>query len=98
MRRACEHAMAGARDGRDPAHDDKLRYRRDAFFSVRLCLEAVDILMGVAGSSGLYLSGSMQRLFRDAHAANAHVMFSPDVQGAMFGQHALGMAGPPPLL
>ena len=98
MRRACEHAMAVARDGRDPVHDDKLRYRRDAFFSVRLCLEAVDILMGVAGSSGLYLSGSMQRLFRDAHAANAHVMFSPDVQGAMFGQHALGMAGPPPLL
>jgi len=98
MRRACEHAMAVARDGRDPAHDDKLRYRRDAFFSVRLCLEAVDILMGVAGSSGLYLSGRMQRLFRDAHAANAHVMFSPDVQGAMFGQHALGMAGPPPLL
>ncbi|MDB5487233.1 MAG: acyl-CoA dehydrogenase, partial [Reyranella sp.] len=82
----------------EPTHDDKLRYRRDAFFSVRLCLEAVDILMGVAGSSGLYLSGSMQRLFRDAHAANAHVMFSPDVQGALFGQHALGMAGPPPLL
>ena len=66
MRRACEHAMAVARDGRDPVHDDKLRYRRDAFFSVRLCLEAVDILMGVAGSSGLYLSGSMQRLFRDS--------------------------------
>ncbi len=54
--------------------------------------------MGVAGSSGLYLTGSMQRLFRDAHAANAHVMFSPDTQGALFGQHALGMAGPPPLL
>jgi 3-hydroxy-9,10-secoandrosta-1,3,5(10)-triene-9,17-dione monooxygenase len=54
--------------------------------------------MGVAGSSGLYLGGNMQRLFRDAHAANAHVMFSPDVQGALFGQHALGMPGPPPLL
>ena len=98
MRRACEHAMAMARAGREPVHEDKLRYRRDAFFSVRLCLEAVDILMGVAGSSGLYLGGNMQRLFRDAHAANAHVMFSPDVQGALFGQHALGMAGPPPLL
>jgi 3-hydroxy-9,10-secoandrosta-1,3,5(10)-triene-9,17-dione monooxygenase len=98
MRRACEHAMAVARSGADAAHEDKLRYRRDAFFSARLCLEAVDILMGIAGSSGLYLGGSMQRLFRDAHAANAHVMFSTDVQGALFGQHALGMAGPPPLL
>lgn len=50
---------------------------------MRLCLEAVDI---------------MQRLFRDAHAANALVMFSLDIQGALFGQHALGMAGPPSLL
>ena len=98
MGNVCRHAMDVARADRDPLHEDKLRYRRDAFFSVRLCLEAVDILMGVAGSSGLYLSGSMQRLFRDAHAANAHVMFSTDVQGALFGQHALGMAGPPPLL
>ncbi len=98
MRRACEHAMAVARAGREPAHDDKVRYRRDAFFSTRLCLEAVDILMGIAGSGGLYTTGSMQRLFRDAHAANAHVMFSPDLQGAIFGQHALGVAGPPPLM
>jgi 3-hydroxy-9,10-secoandrosta-1,3,5(10)-triene-9,17-dione monooxygenase len=98
MRNVCGHAMGVARAGTEPTQSDKLRYRRDAFFSVRLCLEAVDILMGVAGSSGLYLSGSMQRLFRDAHAANAHVMFSPDLQGAIFGQHALGMSGPPPLL
>jgi 3-hydroxy-9,10-secoandrosta-1,3,5(10)-triene-9,17-dione monooxygenase len=98
MREACRHAMAVARAGREPAHEDKVRYRRDAFFSVRLCLEAVDILMGIAGSSGLYLSSNMQRLFRDAHAANAHVMFSTDVQGSLFGQHALGLAGPPPLL
>ena len=40
----------------------------------------------------------MQRLFRDAHACNAHVMFSPDVQAPLFGQHALGMSGPPPLM
>ncbi len=98
MRAVCSHAMEVARADRDPTQEDKLRYRRDAFFSVRMCLEAVDILMGVAGSSGLYMTGNMQRLFRDAHAANAHVMFSPDIQGALFGQHALGMAGPPPLL
>jgi 3-hydroxy-9,10-secoandrosta-1,3,5(10)-triene-9,17-dione monooxygenase len=98
MRQACRHAMAAARAGREPQHEDKVRYRRDAFFSVRMCLEAVDILMGVAGSGGLYTSSGMQRLFRDAHAANAHVMFSPDVQGTIFGQHALGIGGPPPLM
>jgi 3-hydroxy-9,10-secoandrosta-1,3,5(10)-triene-9,17-dione monooxygenase len=98
MKRACEHAMAVARAGQEPRHDDKVRYRRDAFFSVRMCLEAVDILMGIAGSGGLYNTSAIQRLFRDAHAANAHIMFSPDVQGSLYGQHALGVAGPPPLL
>jgi 3-hydroxy-9,10-secoandrosta-1,3,5(10)-triene-9,17-dione monooxygenase len=98
MREACRHAMAVARAGGEPAQDDKVRYRRDAFFSVRMCLEAVDILMGIAGSGGLLLGGNMQRLFRDAHAANAHVMFSPDIQGTIYGQHALGSPAPPPLM
>jgi len=98
MKRACEHAMAVARAGHDPLHEDKVRYRRDAFFATRFCFEAVNILMGVAGSSGLYTTGAMQRLFRDAQACNAHVMFSPEIQGAIFGQHALAAAGPPPLL
>jgi 3-hydroxy-9,10-secoandrosta-1,3,5(10)-triene-9,17-dione monooxygenase len=98
MKRACAHAMTVARAGTEPLHEDKVRYRRDAFFATRACLEAVDILMGVAGSGGLYTTGPMQRLFRDAHAANAHVMFSPEIQGAIFGQHALGTPGPAPLL
>lgn len=98
MKRACEHAMAVARSGAEPKHEDKVRYRRDAFFATRACLEAVDILMTVAGSGGLYTTGPMQRLFRDAHACNAHVMFSPEIQGAIFGQHALGSPGPAPLL
>lgn len=98
MRRVSEHAMAVARSGQEVKHEDKLRYRRDAYFSVRLCFEAVNILMNVSGSSGLYLKNSMQRLFRDAHACNAHVMFSPDVQAPLFGAHALGMSGPPPLM
>jgi len=98
MRRVCEHAMAVARSGAEVQHADKLRYRRDAFFSVRLSFEAVNILMNVSGSSGLYLRNAVQRLFRDAHACNAHVMFSTDVQAPLFGAHALGMSGPPPLM
>jgi 3-hydroxy-9,10-secoandrosta-1,3,5(10)-triene-9,17-dione monooxygenase len=98
MRQVCEHAMAVARSAQEVRHEDKLRYRRDAFFSVRLSFEAVNILMNVSGSSGLYLKNSVQRLFRDAHACNAHVMFSTDVQAPLFGAHALGMSGPPPLM
>jgi 3-hydroxy-9,10-secoandrosta-1,3,5(10)-triene-9,17-dione monooxygenase len=98
MRQVCKHAMTEARAGREVQQADKLRYRRDAFFSVRMCFEAVNILMNVAGSSSLYLKNPVQRLFRDAHACNAHVMFSTDVQAPLFGSHALGISGPPPLM
>jgi 3-hydroxy-9,10-secoandrosta-1,3,5(10)-triene-9,17-dione monooxygenase len=98
MRQACAHGMAVAHAGREPLHEDKVRYRRDAAFATRLCLEAVDIMMGIAGSGGLYHASTVQRLFRDAHAANAHVMFSPDLQGSLYGQHVLGVEAPPPLL
>ena len=98
MQRNCRHAMDAARAGSVPSLDDKLRYRRDGAFSARLCLQAVNTLMTVSGSSGLYKSSDMQRLFRDAHACMAHVMFSFDMQGALFGQHALGVPAPAPLL
>ena len=98
MKAACAHAMAKARAGEEFTHDDKVRYRRDAFFSTRMCLEAVDLMMGLAGSSAIYLGSNVQRLFRDAHAANAHVMFSPELQGTIYGQHALGVKAPPPLM
>jgi 3-hydroxy-9,10-secoandrosta-1,3,5(10)-triene-9,17-dione monooxygenase len=98
MKAVCTHAMDSVRAGREVTQDEKVRYRRDAFFSTRLCLEAVDLMMVVAGSGGLYQTSAMQRLFRDAHAANAHVMFSPDLQGTIFGSHELGVKGPPPLM
>jgi 3-hydroxy-9,10-secoandrosta-1,3,5(10)-triene-9,17-dione monooxygenase len=37
-------------------------------------LEAVDILMTIAGSGGLYTTGPVRRLFRDAHACKAHAI------------------------
>jgi 3-hydroxy-9,10-secoandrosta-1,3,5(10)-triene-9,17-dione monooxygenase len=98
MRRNCAQAMDVARSGGPVTMDDKLRYRRDGAMAARMCLQAVDIMMGVSGAGGLYTTNDMQRLFRDAHAAAAHVMFSFDTQVAMFGQHALGVAGPAPLL
>src|SRR5258708_7152896 len=40
MRRVCRHAMAVARSGAEGQHDDKVRYRREAFFSGRPCFDA----------------------------------------------------------
>jgi len=98
MREGCRHAQAVAESGAEPNLDDKLRYRRDGAFAAQMCLKAINIIMGVAGSGAIYQASAMQRLFRDAHAGAAHVMFSFDLQGTLYGQHALGFQGPKPML
>ena len=98
MRAHCAQGQAEAEAGRVPDLDTKLRWRRDAAFGVNLCTRAVDLLMGVSGAGGLYDTGVMQRQFRDAHAINAHIVYSFDVVGSVWGQHALGQLPEPPLL
>jgi 3-hydroxy-9,10-secoandrosta-1,3,5(10)-triene-9,17-dione monooxygenase len=98
MRDDCRHATELATAGLVPSLEDKLRYRRNGAWTVRQCRDAVDILMGLSGAGGLYDTADMQRYFRDAHAIAAHIVYAFDVQATMFGQHALGVPGPPPVL
>ena len=97
-REDCRRAMAFAANGEVPPLGDKLRWRRNAAWCVRQCRDAVDIMMELSGAGGLYTTGDMPRYFRDMRAVSAHIMYSFDVQATMFGQHALGIAGPPPML
>jgi 3-hydroxy-9,10-secoandrosta-1,3,5(10)-triene-9,17-dione monooxygenase len=69
----------------------KLRWKRNLAFEVQLCTRAVDTLMAASGAGGLYTSAPLQRLFRDVHAAAAHIALTWDVQAAAYGQHALGV-------
>ena len=69
----------------------KLRWKRNLAFEVQLCTRAVDTLMAASGAGGLYTTLPLQRLFRDVHAAAAHIALTWDVQAAAFGQHALGV-------
>lgn len=94
----CRHAMGLARAGQVPSLDDKLRYRRNGAWCVQRCREAVGIIMEISGAGGLYAGSDMQRFFRDAHAIASHIMYSFDVQATMFGQNALGVPGPAPML
>jgi 3-hydroxy-9,10-secoandrosta-1,3,5(10)-triene-9,17-dione monooxygenase len=98
MRHNCRHATDLATAGLVPSLEDKLRYRRDGAWTVQQCREAVDTLMGLSGAGGLYDTADMQRFFRDMHAIAAHIMYAFDVQATMFGQHALGIPGPSPVL
>lgn len=91
MRTTCIEAMADARRGRIPDMAERTRYRRDGAFSVNLCTEAVSLLYAASGARGLYMSGALQRQFRDAHAVNSHIAFSFDAAGTNYGRVALGL-------
>jgi 3-hydroxy-9,10-secoandrosta-1,3,5(10)-triene-9,17-dione monooxygenase len=91
MRSACIEAMADARRGYVPDIAVKTKFRRDGAYSVNLCTEAVSLLFAASGARGLYLTGALQRQFRDAQAINSHVAFNFDAAGTNYGRVALGL-------
>jgi len=74
-----------------PPVEAKLRWKRNLAFEVQLTVRAVDTLMAASGAGGLYATLPLQRLFRDVHAAAAHIALTWDVQATAYGQNALGL-------
>ena len=91
MRSTCIAAQADARRGHVPNMAEKTKMRRDGAFCVNLCTEAVSLLFAASGARGLYMSGALQRQFRDAHAINSHIAFNFDAAGTNYGRVALGL-------
>jgi 3-hydroxy-9,10-secoandrosta-1,3,5(10)-triene-9,17-dione monooxygenase len=91
MRSACIEALSQARRGHIPDMASKTKLRRDGAFSVNLCTEAVSLLFAASGARGLYMSGALQRQFRDAHAINSHIAFNFDAAGINYGRVTLGL-------
>lgn len=91
MRSNCIAAMVDARRGHIPHMAAKTRSRRDGAFSVNLCTEAVSLLFAASGARSLFISGALQRQFRDAHAVNSHLAFNFDAAGTNYGRVALGL-------
>ncbi|MEA2914844.1 MAG: 3-hydroxy-9,10-secoandrosta,3,5(10)-triene-9,17-dione monooxygenase [Bradyrhizobium sp.] len=91
MRSTCIEAMADARRGQIPDIAAKTKSRRDGAYSVNLCTEAVSLLFSASGARGLFMTGVLQRQFRDAHAINSHIAFNFDAAGTNYGRVALGL-------
>jgi 3-hydroxy-9,10-secoandrosta-1,3,5(10)-triene-9,17-dione monooxygenase len=86
----CEEIMAMATANESPDEERRARYRRNPAFAAKLCVHAVDLMAEASGGSGLYDSNPLQRAFRDAHAAAAHISLVWDVAGTLYGRVALG--------
>ena len=91
MRTNCITAMTDARRNHVPHISGKTRLRRDGAFAVNLCTEAVSMLFAASGARSLFISGALQRQFRDGHAVNSHLAFNFDAAGTNYGRVALGL-------
>ena len=72
--------------------------RMQCAFSVRLCLEATEILFLASGGSGLAVGSPIQRAARDVHAINMHGLLCLETNTEMFGRVLLGLPQNTPLI
>lgn len=91
MRQDNEEAMAIAGKGMMPPIEAKVRWRRNAAYLAQMGVRATDILHAAGGGGANYLSNSLQRRFRDAHAAAAQIQVSWDINGVEYGRVAVGL-------
>jgi 3-hydroxy-9,10-secoandrosta-1,3,5(10)-triene-9,17-dione monooxygenase len=91
MLKDCDEAMAIAASGRAATMEDKVRWRRDSAFAVRMSVRAVDLLFSGAGGSAIVETHPLQRALRDIHAAQGHIGLNWDANGIMYGRVALGL-------
>ncbi len=94
----CSEAMDLAVHQTMSVPEQKIRLRRDAAYAAHLCTEAVDLLFGAGGGEFLYNQQSIQRCFRDVHAANSHYALAWDIATTMAGKSLLGIAADVPTL
>ena len=66
------------------------KVKRNGAVAVRMAVEAVDLLHEMAGANGIYDNAPLQKVFRDVHAASAHIHFNMDVQMTAWGLVKLG--------
>lgn len=90
LRNDCLEGEARMQAGEPFDTEYKLRVKRNGAVAVRMAVEAVDMLHEMAGANGIYDHAPLQKIFRDVHAASAHIHFNMDVQMTQWGLVKLG--------
>ena len=90
LRADCLEAQRVYESGASLDTETRLRYKRNAAWAARQCVEAVDSLHEMAGANGIYDHYPLQRVFRDQRAAAGHISFSTDAQLPPWGLVMLG--------
>ena len=91
MRNELRAVVAATAEGRTLTTQERVTFRRDQAFAVKLAVQATDVLNASTGGAGLYLTDPVQRAWRDANAVGRHVSLNWDAVGTMYGQMVLGL-------
>lgn len=93
----CTETDARIEAGRSPTEADYLRQLGYSMVALRLCDEAMRLLLRVQGGNGLRESGSFARRYRDFQAMPLHINAHPDRVAELMGKYLLGQANDRPL-
>jgi 3-hydroxy-9,10-secoandrosta-1,3,5(10)-triene-9,17-dione monooxygenase len=74
-----------------PDLETKHRYRRNGTYTVKMCVDAVDLIVKATGAKSLFIDNPMQRIFRDIHAASSHINLNWELTAISYGRIALGL-------
>jgi 3-hydroxy-9,10-secoandrosta-1,3,5(10)-triene-9,17-dione monooxygenase len=80
-----------AEAGRVPTMVERTRLCRDGAFAGRLSMRAAELVLELAGGSGIYDSNPISRGYRDLRSANTHISQNWDVNASNWGRAALGL-------
>jgi 3-hydroxy-9,10-secoandrosta-1,3,5(10)-triene-9,17-dione monooxygenase len=95
--RAAVYDSCAATDARIAAHQtptegDYLEQLGASMIALRLCDEAMRLILRVLGGNGLREGQSFERRYRDFQAMPLHINAHPDRVSEQLGRHALGLA------
>ena len=68
---------------------NKLKYKRNAAYAVKIILEAVSIMQQVSGANGIYNSSPITSALMDVQACSTHIHFNQDMQFSQWGKNQL---------
>jgi alkylation response protein AidB-like acyl-CoA dehydrogenase len=89
LQRDISETAAGAAGGTVTV-DMRLRNRRDYALAIRICLQTIESIYNSSGAAGMFVPNTVERIWRDVHAAAKHVGLNWDGISAMVGRHAFG--------
>ncbi len=92
----CAETDARIEAGISPTEADYLRQLSYSMVALRLCDEAMRLLLRVQGGNGLRESGSFERRYRDFQAMPLHINAHPDRVAELMGKYLLGQTNDAP--